>query len=558
VGLAHHCPFVEWTSAAAAGFERLGNRRGREQALALTVEWLLAEAAGGPGAHGRRNLIEEVSRLLDSLPDLRQLGRRAMRLAVQQLGAERGVLLLYDPATGGLDPLVEHGAVDAATRHRALGFSRRAVERVTTSGGSILISDAPSDPEASSPSVKDLGLRSILCVPLFASGRVIGAVYVDDSRRSDAFDDTDRGLLEGFAHLMATAIERGRAEQEIRAANESLVGENLSLRREVAGRFQPGNFIGQSGEMQKVLELTELAAASMATVLLSGENGTGKELVARIVHHTGKRRLKPIVMVNCGAIPEPLLESELFGIMPNVATGVHGRDGRFVQADGGTLFLDEVGDMPLQQQVALLSVLSNREVTPVGGSRPIPVDVRIIAATNRDLKKLVDAGAFREDLYYRLNVFPIAIPPLRERKADIPLLASHFAAHFARLLERETPTLSPRLVAVLMQCDWHGNVRELQNYIERLMAMTPGKVLHPQPLPQELLDRPRRARGRRLPDKVRELEIDEIRAALERAEGNQTRAARDLGIPEQSLRYRLRKYGLVPARPGRRVRRKRR
>jgi DNA-binding NtrC family response regulator len=206
--------------------------------------------------------------------------------------------------------------------------------------------------------------------------------------------------------------------------------------------------------MQRVLAVVERAAQTQTTVLITGENGTGKEMVARVLHHHGRRRQGPFVAVNCGAIPETLLESELFGILPNVATGVRGRDGRFVQADGGTLFLDEIGDMPLSQQVALLSAIANREITPVGGGRPIPVDVRVIAATNRDLRRRVEEGTFREDLFYRLNVIPIEIPPLRERKADIPALARFFAAHFAQQQERDVPELSPEFLAALMQSDW--------------------------------------------------------------------------------------------------------
>src|SRR6266545_5418977 len=220
---------------------------------------------------------------------------------------------------------------------------------------------------------------------MYLGGRVVGAVYLDDSRRAEAFSDADRGLLEGFAHLMAVAIENSRDHEEMVRANERLVGENLSLRREVGARFQAQSLIGTSLAMRRVMAMVERASQVSSTVLLTGENGTGKELIARILHHGGKRRLKPFVAVNCGAIPKTLLESELFGILPNVATGVRGRDGRFVQADGGTLFLDEIGDMPLKQQVALLSAIANREITPVGGGRPIPVDVRIIAATNRDL-----------------------------------------------------------------------------------------------------------------------------------------------------------------------------
>jgi len=553
-------PVGGWLDEAAASFERLGDRRSRERALALTVEWL--RRTGGRGTVGARdrNLIESVSRLLTSLSDLKELAQRAMELAVEQFEAERGVLLLADPETGRMTAMAEHGAVDPSTRNEAVSYSRRVVERVTKGGDSLLIADAPSDPRAASESVLDLRLRSIVCVPMFLGGRVVGAVYMDDSRRPDAFSDADRGLLEGFAHLMAVAIENSRGHEEVRRANEQLVGENISLRQAVGARFQAHSLIGASSAMQRVLSLIERAARTPnTTVLITGENGTGKELIARILHHSGKRRLRPFVAVNCGAIPESLLESELFGILPETATHVRGRDGKFVQADGGTLFLDEIGAMPMEQQVALLSAIANREITPVGGNKPIAVDVRIIAATNGDLRRLVEEDKFREDLFYRLNVIPVEVPPLRERKADIPSLAHHFVAHFAKQQEREIPELSPEFLAALMQSDWPGNVRELQNYIERVVAMNAGRLLRPVPLPRDLEERGatlRSGRSERLTDVVEDLERRMLTEALQKARGNQTVAARDLGMTEQSLRYRMKKYGLPSPRQILRLRRK--
>jgi Nif-specific regulatory protein len=556
VGSDGRIPVGAWLDDAAAVFERFGDRRSRERALGLTVEWL--RLTGGRGTVGARdrNLIESVSRLLDSLSDLRELTTRAMELAVEQFDAERGVLLLADPETGRLAPMAEHGAVDAATRREALTYSSRVAQRVAESGGSVLIGDAPSDPRAASESVIDLRLRSIVCVPMYLGGRVIGAVYMDHSRRPEAFSDEDRGLLEGFAHLMAVAIENSRGHEEVRRTNELLVGENLSLRQAVSARFQSESLIASSSAMQPVLSVLERAARVTSGVLITGENGTGKELIARILHHGGKRRLRPFVAVNCGAIPETLLESELFGILPHTATDVRGRDGKFVQADGGTLFLDEIGTMPLNQQVALLSALANREITPVGGSKPIPVDVRVIAATNRDLRTLVEEGRFREDLYFRLNVIPVELPPLRERKADIPSLAQHFVALFARQQEREVPELSPEFRAALMRSDWPGNVRELQNYIERVLAMHPGNVLRPVPPPADLEDRgtPFRIGKTSMADVVEDVERRMLIEALQKARGNQSVAARELGMTEQSIRYRMRKYGLPSPRQVLRIR----
>jgi transcriptional regulator with GAF, ATPase, and Fis domain len=557
-GLAARAPVPDWLRDAAAGFGRLGDHPQRERALAHAVDWYRRHGGRGAVVTRDRDLLESVTRLLDSQPELDELCRRAMRLAVDQLDAERGVLVLAFEEQDELRPVVEYGAIDAATRDQALSYSRDVVQRVARSGGSLLLGDAITDVENLSHSMVELGLRSILCVPMFASGKVVGAVYLDDSRRADAFGAAERGLLEGFAHLLGVAIENSRGHEQVRRANEQLVGENLLLRREASARFRLPSFMGQSLAMRQVLAVVERACDITSTVLITGENGTGKELIARMLHFSGARSMKPFVAVNCGAIPPTLLESELFGILADVATGVRARAGRFVEAQGGTLFLDEVGEMPPAQQVALLGVLSNRKVTPVGGGPPIDVDVRVIAATNRDLARLVSQGSFRQDLYYRLNVVPIHLPPLRGRKADIPALARQFAALVAAQQGRPVPELSQRLLAVLMQNDWPGNVRELQNYIERLMALSSDPVLQPEPLPDELrapaAPRSNPGRTRPLRDHVAEIEKRRLLEALDRNGGNQSRAARELGLSEQALRYRLRKYALVRVRQFRRIR----
>jgi transcriptional regulator with PAS, ATPase and Fis domain len=328
------------------------------------------------------------------------------------------------------------------------------------------------------------------------------------------------------------------------------VGENIQLRQRAGMRFSSENLVAVSSAMQRIVAVVERVAENDATVLLTGENGTGKELLALTLHHASRRHKRAFVAVNCGAIPHTLLASELFGILPHVASDVRGRDGRFVEANGGTLFLDEIADMPPEQQVALLRVLASREVTPVGGGKPIPIDVRIIAATNRDIIRMVESGEFREDLFYRLNVIPIEVPPLRERKADIPALSERFVAQLARQQQRPAPQLAPELLAVLMQSDWPGNVRGLQNYIERLMAMHSGDVLFARPLPRDLEGQPqvRVHAGRKLSGVIEEVEQRMIQDALRRSGGNQSLAARELGLTEQTLRYKLRKHELAGVR----------
>jgi transcriptional regulator with GAF, ATPase, and Fis domain len=405
-------------------------------------------------------------------------------------------------------------------------------------------------------------LRSILCVPMFDDGVVVGAVYLDDSRRSNTFGDDERRLLEGFAGLMAVAIDSSRGQEQTERQRSELERENRDLLAQAAHRIRHTGLLGTSPEMQKVFKAIEDAARSDNTsVLIGGESGTGKELVARTIHDLSRRRDKPFVVVNCGAITETLLESELFGHVRGAFTGaIRDRRGAFEVARGGTLFLDEVAEMPLAQQVALLTVLTNRQVTPVGGDRAVSVDVRIVAATNADLHQRIETGRFRDDLYYRLRVLDIELPPLRDRKADVPALAQHFLEQFCERDKRAVPRMLPQFAAVLMQSDWPGNVRELQNYVERVLARTVGNVLFPDPLPFDL------QKGaaipflgpRRLPDAIAELERRMVREAVDRHEGNQSGAARELDISEQALRYKLRKYSLPSARENLRTRKKRR
>jgi Nif-specific regulatory protein len=559
MGSGHGAAIDPWLETAIAGFGQLGDRRSRERGHALWVQWLRRDGAGGEPQRPQRDLIGAVSRLLRSMHDLDVLANRAMILAVEQLGAERGILLLVNSETGDVEPIAEHGGVDAATRREATTFSRNVVRKVMRGDGAVLVSDAPTDPEIQSQSVTDLGLRSIVCVPMHARGRVIGAVYLDDARRPDAFGDEERRVLEGFAELLAIAIDTGRDQDAVRRANARLEEENRSLLREAGTRFQPHGLIGSSAAMQGVMAYVNHAQRNEAPVLITGENGTGKELIARILHRGGRRRSAPFVAVNCGAIPESLIESELFGHERGAFTGaVQARRGRFEAANGGTLLLDEIGEMPLHQQVRLLRVLSSGEVTPIGGNRIVPVDVRIIAATNRDLRQRVADGTFREDLYYRLAVIVIDVPPLRDRKADIPVLANHFIQALCQQQDRTAPVPSPEFMAALMQSDWPGNVRGLRNYVERVLAMNQGPILYPDPPPPDLegaVGIVKRSRRSGLRSTVEDLERQLIQRALVRTGGNQSRAAHDLGIKEQTLRYKLERLGLLAARKKSRARR---
>jgi two-component system NtrC family response regulator len=334
----------------------------------------------------------------------------------------------------------------------------------------------------------------------------------------------------------------------IRQAGEHrrLFIENRELRETLQDRHRIEGIIGESGRMLEVLSMVRRVAPSEATVLIRGESGTGKELIAKAIHFASPRASGPLVKVNCAALPETLLESELFGHEKGAFTGaVTSRQGRFELANGGTIFLDEIGDLPLQLQAKLLRVLQEREYEKVGSSRPVKVNVRILAASHRPLEALIKAGQLREDLYYRLNVVTILIPPLRERRSDLSLLIDHFLRHFAEKNSKTIRGLTPEGRDILLRYDYPGNVRELENLIERAVVLARDDVIGSGDLPLTVQDPATEGReqGTSLTVAVERLERRMIRDALARSEGVQTRAAELLGISERALRYKLIKYG---------------
>ena len=331
-----------------------------------------------------------------------------------------------------------------------------------------------------------------------------------------------------------------------------LKAENRQLKQQLATGIQSSDIIGSSPAMVRLMETVAQVAVSEATVMVTGESGTGKELVAAAIHHNSPRKSGPFVKVNCAAITETLLESELFGHEKGAFTGAdRRREGRFVQADGGSLFLDEVGEMPVSMQVKLLRVLQERELTRVGGEQVIPVDVRLIVATNQDLARMVNAGTFREDLYYRLNVVDLKTPPLRERREDIPLLAAHFLLRFAEKKSQSGGPVLPRAMDLLIRHPWPGNVRELMNTIERAVVMARSSCLDEDAF-AALIPEPPEV-GAAFSDGVfpadvplDRIEREAIVNTLASAKGNKSEAARRLGITRKTLREKLKKYNLSP------------
>ncbi len=337
-----------------------------------------------------------------------------------------------------------------------------------------------------------------------------------------------------------------RIEKEI-----NLRRENRLLREQLREKFKVDFIVSNSRPMEQALNLVGRVAPSQATVLILGESGTGKELIARAIHYASPRAEKPFIKVNCAALPETLLESELFGHEKGAFTGaVAKRIGRFEQADQGSIFLDEIGDLSLPLQMKLLRVLQEKEFERVGSNQTIKVDVRVIAATNRNLEEAIKKGTFREDLYYRLNVVTITLPPLRERKEDIPLLIEHFLKKYSAQNKKEVVGLSKEAHELLRQYDYPGNVRELENIIERAVVLCPGKIITVNELPLNIREYnlaefyEKDQQGRSLPKMLEDIERQMISKALKNNDGVQTRAAAELGISERVLRYKMKKYGL--------------
>ena len=347
-------------------------------------------------------------------------------------------------------------------------------------------------------------------------------------------------------------VEKALAFREARQARERLDEENRYLREEIGGRYNFGEMVGRSAQMQEVFARVQKVAASDSSVLIYGESGTGKELVARAIHQQSARRDGPFVKVNCGALPRELVESELFGHEKGAFTGaVRQKKGKFELAVGGTIFLDEVGDVPLEVQVNLLRVLQEKEFDRVGGEKTLTADVRVVAATNRPLKEMVAQGTFREDLFYRLEVIPIRLPPLRDRKEDIPLLVEHFLHKKCSEMGRPRKRIAPEAMEALTGYRWPGNVRELENVIEQTIVLSDGEEIGVGDLPlaaeaeREGVELPALPEGeiplnRMLDDLERQL----VERAMERAGGVKARAAQMLGIKTSALYYKLEKYGL--------------
>ena len=445
---------------------------------------------------GKRALIDAALALTSKL-DVEETCNAMLDVVQRLFGAEASWILLHDRRSDRLVTAVYRGAGADSYASVDIPSNQGIVGLAFSTGQPVFVPDVAQEDRWFDPDrVHDSGLPSVFTVPLLYDEQKIGALGFYSPRFGpDALPtDPDRALLQGLGAVASLGILNARLFEEIadersRRARLNLKQRQLRqevgfLRSEIRGVLAHGRVVGQSVTLVKVLEQAQLVAPADTTVLILGETGTGKELFARAIHDSSRRARNVFLPVNCAAMPPTLLESELFGHEKGAFTGaIDRKPGKFELADGGTLFLDEIGDLPQDAQAKLLRVLQDGQIQRVGGTKPITVNVRLVAATNQDLAGLMEQGLFRADLYYRLSVFPICLPPLRERRDDIPLLVQHFVEHFAERLHTSRPTVLPETMEHLRGYEWPGNVRELQNVIERAVLLARGGEITPETVP---------------------------------------------------------------------------
>jgi Nif-specific regulatory protein len=485
-----------------------------------------------------RNLsaLLKISRMVNAIRDLEELQAQLLDLIFEVVPAGRGAILLAEGAEG------EFNCLYARTRQtdqaQLVRVSRTIVRQVMKENVAILGMDVPASGKLRDvESLVVADVRSLLCVPLSVFQRTIGCIYLDNTNATNRFQEDHLQLMAAVAGVSAVALDNARRLQWLEQENQRLTTE---IRQEQ-------NLIGEGARMKEIFQFLARVAPTDATVLLEGESGTGKELAARALHTNSSRRTKPFVAINCGAIPEALMESELFGYERGAFTGaLTQKKGRLEMAEGGVVFLDEIGDLTPAMQVKLLRVLQERELDRIGGKNPIKIDVRVIAATNRDLGEAVRAGEFRQDLYYRLAVMKLVMPPLRERREDIPMLVRHFVQKFAARRGMKGRPVSREAMAALVHYDWPGNVRELENAMERALVMGASDSVLLEDLPESLLEQnaPEEIHEGKYHASVKELKKQLIIDAVVQARGNYVDAAEILGLNSTYLHRLIRNLEL--------------
>ena len=476
--------------------------------------------------------LYEFSDRLMHVRDLTELLDALMDAVIAITSADKGFLILLEGET--LDVKVARNLKAENIADAVSQLSDSIIAKVVRSRKAVIVSDAMSDEEfAGAKSVMHLKVSSVICVPLLDRGRLLGLIYVGNDSIRDLFQDETLRVLTVFASQAALIVANALLLNELRHDNK-----RLSDRLE---QYRFGEIVGTSPPMQQVFRKVEKIAPTDISVLITGETGTGKELIAREIHNRSPRTGKPFVTINCGAIPENLLESELFGHVKGAFTGaVANKQGKFQAADGGTLFLDEIGEMPIELQVKLLRAIQEKVVYRVGDTRPETVDIRILAATNRDLEKEIAGARFREDLYYRLNVVNLELPPLRARGDDVLVIARYLLSRYAREYDAKVKGLSPNAAVAIRKHNWPGNIRELENRIKKAIVLCESTVIGPDDLgltgdvlPQILT----------LAEAKERFQRDYINEVLALNNGNRTKTARDLGVDPRTVFRHLEKEG---------------
>ncbi len=493
----------------------------------------------------RLSTLLEVSQALSGTLNLKAAMQRVLQTLIRHHSVVRGMVTLL--REGELQVEAVEGFEDRARSIR-IKLGEGITGKVVESGKPIVVPRVSKEPTFLNLAPRRLDHHkqelTFICVPIMLNRQAVGALAVDLRFKAERDYDSSVKFFGIASSMIGQALNVQRMVEEER---RRLLDENTHLRQELRERYDFSNIIGTSGPTRQMYEQVAQVAQTNTTVLIRGESGTGKELIAHAIHYNSLRAKKPFVKVSCAALPDTLIESELFGYEKGAFTGAATRKkGRFEMAEGGTLFLDEIGDINLSTQVKLLRVLQEREFERLGGTETVKVNVRMIAATNKDMEKAIHEGTFREDLYYRLNVFTIFVPPLRERKADLLLLADHFLEKFSREHGKVIKRISTPAIDMLTAYHWPGNVRELENALERAVLVCDSAVIHGHHLPPSLQTADSSGTVTRvsLKDAVAAYERDLILDALKTTRGNRAKAARLLDTTERILNYKVRGYGI--------------
>ncbi|HZE99465.1 MAG TPA: nif-specific transcriptional activator NifA [Planctomycetota bacterium] len=493
-------------------------------------------------------LLLEISQILDRSMDLREVVGPVLEALARHMEMLRGTLALVNRETGEIQVDAAHGLSESQKEKGRYRLGEGVTGKVIQSGKPAVVPRVSQEPMFLNRTGARSGLRkkdiAFICIPIKIGNEILGALSADRLLPKEVSLDEDLRVMQIIGSMIAQAVRLRQSAQE---EKQKLAQENQRLQEELKDKFRPGNIIGNSKQMQDVYDQIAQVCRSQTTVLIRGESGTGKELVAHAIHYNSDRAGKPFIRVNCAALPETLVESELFGHEKGAFTGaLAARQGRFELANGGTIFLDEVGDFSPATQVKLLRVLQEREFERVGGSTPIKTDVRVIAATNRDLEAMISEGKFRQDLYYRLNVFSIHLPALRERKADILLLSDFFVEKYVKANRRSVKRISTPAIDMLMSYHWPGNVRELENCIERAVLVSNDEVIHGYHLPPTLqtAEASGTVTSGPLQAALDNVEREMITESLKSCRGNMAKAARILGMTERLMGLRVKKHGI--------------